>query len=315
MVTSSAPSGSPLTVASLIPSGTDLVAALGLSDSLVGVSHECDHEIAAGLPVLTASNIPAAGTSDGADPGAVDAAVSSTIAAGDSVYLTDRAELMRLQPDVVLTQDICDVCAVNATQAAADVPDGTLLLNLQATSIDGLYDDLRRVGEALGVSARALAIINSINSRLTALQASRPTAPPRVLTLEWGLPPFLGGHWVPELVECAGGSNVLSEAGAPSRRTTWDEILAADPDVVVHLPCGYDLETAWAEANGLLAGPFGQLRAVREGRAWAVNATSHFSRCTPVVAQAAELLASVFAHSNGLGPAPAAHLARRIGTT
>lgn len=283
-------------VASLIPSGTDLVAALGLGDRLVGVSHECDHAIAAGQPVLTRSVIPAP-TLDGPSlpPAEIDRLVVDAVLDGQSLYRTDRALLAALAPDVVLSQDVCDVCAVHATTAACDLPQGAKLVMLTATSLDGLYADLTRVGDALGAGERAEAVIAETRARLDAVArrvAGRTR--PRVLTLEWGDPPFLGGHWVPELVTIAGGENVLSAAGAPSRRSTWAEIAAGDPDVVVFLPCGYTLHQATREAEGLLARPeVAGLRAVRERGLWAVAATELFSRCTPAaVADGAEVLAA-----------------------
>ena len=283
-------------IASLIPSGTDLVAALGLGEHLVGVSHECDHAIAAGKPVLTSSVIPAP-TEDGPalPPADIDRLVVDAVLDGQSLYRTDRALLAALAPDVVLSQDVCDVCAVNAETAACDLPTAARLVMLTATSLDGLYADLARVGDALGVRERADAVIAATRERLDAVARSVVgRARPRVLTLEWGDPPFLGGHWVPELVAVAGGDNVLSAPGASSRRATWAEIAAADPDVVVFMPCGYSLHQAAREAAELIKRPeVAGLRAVRDAGLWAVAATELFSRCTPAAAEAAEVLAAI----------------------
>ncbi len=283
-------------VASLIPSGTDLVAALGLGEHLVGVSHECDHAIAAGKPVLTRSVIPAP-TEDGPSlpPAEIDRLVVDAVLDGQGLYRTDRALLAALAPDVVLSQDVCDVCAVNAETAACDLPTGARLVMLTATSLDGLYADLARVGDALGARERADAVIAATRGRLDAVARSVAGRPrPRVLTLEWGDPPFLGGHWVPELVAVAGGENVLSAPGAPSRRATWTEIAAADPDVVVFMPCGYSLHQATREAAELLKRPeVAGLRAVRDAGLWAVAATELFSRCTPAAAEAAEVIGAI----------------------
>ncbi len=283
-------------IASLIPSGTDLVAALGLGEHLVGVSHECDHAIAAGKPVLTSSVIPAP-TEDGPalPPADIDRLVVDAVLDGQSLYRTDRALLAALAPDVVLSQDVCDVCAVNAETAACDLPTAARLVMLTATSLDGLYADLARVGDALGVRERADAVIAATRERLDAVARSVVgRARPRVLTLEWGDPPFLGGHWVPELVAVAGGDNVLSAPGASSRRATWAEIAAADPDVVVFMPCGYSLHQAAREAAELIKRPeVAGLRAVRAAGLWAVAATELFSRCTPAAAEAAEVLAAI----------------------
>lgn len=254
-------------LASLVPSGTDLIASLGLAEHLVGVSHECDHPSAVGLPVLTRSRVPSAPDRPAAE---VDAAVSAAMADGGPLYLTDRALLAELAPDVVLTQDICDVCAVRGRDADAALPKGATLVTLSATSVAGLAADLRAVGEAVGVDGAAAA-----RRWLAEVDAVEPTAEPMgVLTLEWSDPPFLGGHWVPELVERAGGTNVLAQAGGPSRRATPEELQDADADVVLFLPCGYDLEAAAREAESLPA--WG-----RSASLWACDANRLFSRCTP----------------------------------
>jgi iron complex transport system substrate-binding protein len=240
----------PLRNVSLIPSGTDLVAALGLADWLVGVSHECDHPDAKGLPVLTSSVIPPPSV-DGPVLSAIeiDTIVSSSISQGESLYKTDRMLLKQLAPDVVLSQDVCDVCAVNAETARSamcDLPDGAQLVMLTATSLEGMYTDLRVVGEALGVPERAEELVSdmraSFNGQAEAAAKRRADLERvSVLALEWSDPPFLGGHWVPELVSLAGADHVLSGPGEASRRSTWEEIATADPDVIVFCPCGYDL--------------------------------------------------------------------------
>jgi iron complex transport system substrate-binding protein len=302
-------------IASLIPSGTDLVAALGLGASLVGVSHECDHREAFGLPVLTSSVIPPP-TADGPSlsPLEIDTIVNTSIAAGESLYRTDRELLRSIAPDVIVSQDVCDVCAVNANDAFAamcDVAPGAQLVMLTATSVEGMYADLLRLGSALGVSARAHEVVESVRTRLATARRSTTTTT-TMLTLEWGEPPFLGGHWVPELVELAGLRHVLTDAGSASRRSTWDEIIAADPDVLVFCPCGYDLHQATTEAKALTSRPdVASMRAVRTGRFFAVDANRLFSRCTTNIADAVELLRAL----GELGPTdPTPHGAMRIST-
>lgn len=252
-------------IASLVPSGTDLVAYLGLADHLVGVSHECDHPSAAGLPVLTESRVPSAPDQSAA---AVDAAVSAAMADGGPLYVTDRARLAELAPDLVVTQDICDVCALRDRDAQAALPEGARLITLSATSIESLADDLRAVGSAAGVDGEGAA-----RTFLEAIDAIEPAVGGHVLTLEWSDPPFLGGHWVPELVERAGGRNVLAEAGAASRRVDPGVLAEAEADVTLFLPCGYDLAAASEEAESLSAHLPAPL--------WACDANRLFSRCTP----------------------------------
>lgn len=297
-------------VASLVPSGTDLVAALGMGRHLVGVSHECDHPAATGLPTLTSSTLPGPGR---LAPAEVDRRVVEAARGGTPLYRADRALLASLEPDVVVSQDVCDVCAVPGEQAGAAAPGGARLVMLRATTLRGLSDDLAAVGDAVGAPARAERVAEAVRTALTGVSRRLAGAPrPRVLALEWGDPPFVGGHWVPELVEVAGGEHVLSGPGEPSRRTTWDEIAAADPDLVVLMPCGYRLDAAVAEARGLRERPdVAGLRAVRQEGLWATDAAALFSRCTPVVATAAAVLAAV-AHPRRF-PRVSARRAVRVG--
>lgn len=267
---------SALRIACLVPSATDLVAALGLGDAIVGVSHECDHPVATGKPVLTRSRVPAAGKAPGGvSPGDVDAAVGAALAAGESLYVADRELLASLAPDIVLSQDVCDVCAVALAQARCDLPPGARLVGLEATGVEGLRADVRQVAAALGVPAKGDAVIGAMDEALGAASAGPG---PKVLALEWGDPPFTSGHWVPELLAHGGARSALGGPGEASRRATWDEVRAARPDIVVHLPCGYGLATAHAEAAGLdVPGRLGGLAAAL----YAADANALFSRCTP----------------------------------
>ena len=287
----------PRTVATLVPSATDLVCALGGADRIVGVSHECDHPAVVGRPVLTRANLASAPEPGDAasDPAALDAAVAATHAAGAPLYLTDRALLERLRPEVVIAQDVCDVCAVTGDQVACEVPAGTEVVRLVAVDLDGLRTDLRTVGAALGGDGpeRAVATIADLDARLAAVRA---------IVLEWSDPPFVAGHWAPELLGVAGGIDALGAPGTASRRVGWDEVAAADPDVVVFLPCGYGLAAAAAEGAALIARPeVAALRAVADGRASAVDATRLLSRCTPAAADAAAVLAAIV-HPAAAGP-------------
>ncbi|MFP4148015.1 MAG: ABC transporter substrate-binding protein [Nitriliruptoraceae bacterium] len=288
-------------VATLVPSATDLVAALGYGAHLVGVSHECDHPAAASRPVVTRSTIPAAGTADGADPALVDDAVSAALAAGGSLYVADRPLLAELAPDLVVGQEVCDVCAVSGPVARAALPEGAELLTLTATSTSTLLEDVRRLAAALDDVAAGEAAVTAITAGLEAVRAAVADRPrPRVLTLEWLDPAFLGGHWVPELVEIAGGRHELSGAGEPSRRATWDEVAEADPDVLVLLPCGYDLTTTAAHAHPMLARPeLRDLRCVAAGQVWVTDANRLFSRCTTNVVDAAWTLAGILHPESG----------------
>lgn len=285
-------------IVSLIPSGTDLTAALGFADCLVGVSHECDHPDAEDLPILTSSSIPPA-TADGPSlaPAEIDRMVCESVQAGDSLYITDRALLHALTPNIVVSQDVCDVCAVNADSAACDIPPNAELVLLTAISIDGLIVDITTLAASLGASERGASVVAEVRTGLAltrGIAAVDGLAPTTAITLEWGDPPFLGGHWVPELVEHVGATHLLSKAGEPSRRSTWEEIAAADPDVIIFCPCGYNLHQATLEARALAAtSEVGSLRAVRTGRYFAVDANRLLSRCTTAVVEAAAVIAQL----------------------
>ncbi|MDQ3570119.1 MAG: ABC transporter substrate-binding protein [Actinomycetota bacterium] len=295
-------------IVSLIPSGTDMVAQIGLAQSVVGVSHQCDHPVAKAKPVVTSSAIPMAG--DGrrgtSSPADVDRAVGRAVQAGQPLYRTDHDLLTRLAPDVVLAQDVCDVCAVASDQVRGVLPPGAELVTLEATTLSGLEEDLVRLGKATGAEDQAAGALARMRAALRAVgQAVGGRPRPQVLVLEWGDPPFLGGHWVPELVELAGGTHLISSTGQASRRTTYEEIVAARPQVVVFAPCGYTLAAAREEARGLRA------RLSPTTELWACHATALFSRCTPrAVVDAVRLLAGIL--HPAVGPSPPAGLAVRL---
>ncbi len=272
-------------IVSLIPSGTDIACALGLGSSLVGVSHECDHAQSLGLPVVTRSVVDST-----LPPAQIDADVNAAVEAGTSLYLTNRELLCDLAPDVVLTQTICDVCAVNSQTARRDLPRNARLINLSATTFAGLWDDLRAVALATGTNAEP--IITSLQARLDEVRSRvEGRAKPRVLVIEWTDPPFLGGHWVPEMVSLAGGEHVLSGAGEASRRASWDEIRAAKPDFLILAPCGYDLNQTIEQGRTIEV----ELCSTGAREIWATNATALFSRCTPASVEGAETLEAIFA--------------------
>jgi iron complex transport system substrate-binding protein len=274
-------------IASLIPSGTDIAASLGLQNNLVGRSHACDHPAARDLPILTRSLLP-----PDLPPAEIDAAVRAALKEGDgSLYITNREMLHAVRPDVVLTQSICDVCAVNARRAAEVLPAGAQMVTLGATGFTSLWEDLRQVAGVTGTNAEPL--IADCKRRLDDIhQTVKNLQHPRVLVLEWTDPPFLGGHWVPEMVAAAGGIPVPDWQGQVSRQVPWDEISAHDPDVIVIAPCGYSLEETRKLGEELLAQSiFKNLRAVKKNAVWVTDATHHYSRCTPACVRGVEVLA------------------------
>ena len=278
-------------IASLIPSGTDIAVALGLEKSLVGISHCCDNPRTAHLPVLTRSIVDSS-----LAPSQIDADVSGAVESGESLYQTDKQLFCELAPDLVLTQTICDVCAVNSQTARRDLPPNARLINLSATSFAGLWNDIWDVAKAAHVpTAVAGDLVDALEARLIVIEeavARRALThqKPRVLVLEWSDPPFLGGHWVPEMVEIAGGTHVLSGAMEPSRRASWDEIRLSKPEIVVLAPCGYDLLTTIAQSREIES----ELESLGAREIWATNATALFSRCTPATIRGVEVLAFIF---------------------
>jgi iron complex transport system substrate-binding protein len=236
-------------IASLLSSATEIAFELGLRDELVAISHECDHppEVL-GLPRLSRSRFDPTGlTSD-----EIDAAVRACMAEHGSVYEVDSRALARLSPDLVLTQAVCEVCAVptgSVEAALASLSPRPRLLSLDAHTLEEILRTIEEVAAAAGVPARGRALVSRLRSRLHRVRARVASLPrPRVLALEWVAPPFAPGHWIPEIIEMAGGENLVGGAGRPSQRIDWEELRDLDPDLVLLLPCGYDLVQAREDA-------------------------------------------------------------------
>jgi iron complex transport system substrate-binding protein len=284
-------------IVSLLPSATEIVFALGLGDDLCGVSFECDYpEPARSVPIVSGTVLPTDGSLSAQE---IDAEVSARVAAGESIYTLDDTRIRAIDPDFILAQDLCRVCAVpsGAVEEALDV----IGCHAQVVSLDpGRLDDviacIGRVGAATGTTARADALMADLRGRVDAVrQRVEEQDRPRVLVLEWSDPPFNAGHWVPDQVEAAGGAAVLAQAGARSRRLSWDEIQAEHVDVTIFMPCGFDLAGAVAQAAALLARP----EADGLGRIIAVDANAYFSRPGPRVVEGVELLERLFHGSSG----------------
>ena len=280
-------------IISLLPSATEIVYALGLGDRLVGVTHECDFPLDARTkPPLTASALPAAST-----PAQIDRHVRASLHAGSSLYALDGALLETLAPDLIITQELCAVCAVSydiVAQAAKRLRGDPRIVSLEPSSLEDVYANVATVGELTGRSEEAAAVVERLRTRAAALRAHvAGRARPRTLVLEWTDPPMSGGHWTPELVALAGGEPVLGNPGANSTVLEWDAIAAADPDAIVVAPCGYDL-AATLRATDELAGnaTWRTLRAVRDGRAYALDGNAYVNRPGPRLIDTAELFAS-----------------------
>ncbi len=275
-------------IVSLLPSATEIVFALGLGGDLRGVSFECDFpERARAVTIVSGTALPTGGSLSARE---IDAAVSSRIAAGESIYTLDDARIRAIDPDLILAQDLCRVCAVpsGAVEEALDVIGcHARVVSLDPSRLDDVIGCIGLVGAATGTVARADALMESLRGRVDAVRRRvRGRDRPRVLVLEWSDPPFNAGHWVPDQVAAAGGETVLAEAGARSRRLTWEEIGAAHVDVTIFMPCGFDLAGAVGQAPALLARP----EVAGLGRLVAVDANAYFSRPGPRVVDGVELL-------------------------
>ena len=287
--------GAPRRIVSLLPSATEIVCALGLGDRLVGVSHSCDHP--AEVTQLPRVSHPRC-VLDGLSGAEIDAEVRRTLREHGSVYEVDVERVSELAPDLVLTQGICDVCAVpehEVVAALAALPASPAVLTLDAHDIAAILGGIRDVGRATGARRRADDCVAEIERRIAAVRtrvAGRPR--PRVLALEWLDPPYVPGHWVPELVALAGGELVAGVARRPSYQVGWDGLRGTDPDVLLLMPCGFGLEETRREAERYrtvlhdVAG-----RAIAGGRGYVLEASAYFSRSGPRVVEGLEVLAAL----------------------
>lgn len=283
-------------IVSLLPAATDIVAQLGLAADLVGRTHECDwppRDVAA-VPVVTSAGF----SSDARSSREISAAVGGAAHGGSSLYSLDAEALAALAPDVVLTQDLCDVCAVSyqAVSRAVRVLDGgPRVLSLEPRTLDDVLDCLVTVGELLGVRERAELRREELRDRLTAVrELTAGRVRPRVVAVEWLDPLWPAGHWVPEQITCAGGEPLLASPGEHTKPMTWEDVRAARPDVLLVLPCGFPPERTVRERDLLTSLPgWEDLPAVRSGAVWVLDGPAYFNRPGPRVVRGAEVLAQV----------------------
>ena len=299
-------------ICSLLPSATEILYAIGLGDSVLGVTHECDFPAeAATKPALIRPRVDPQAT-----PAEIDRKVSEIIARGESIYSVDAELLSSLAPDLILTQDLCHVCAASPDDLATALtrfPRQPQVLSLTPRSLAEVWDDIRRVGDATGRRREAEALAAALEKRVAAVEAksARAGSRPRVLCLEWLDPYFVGGHWIPEMVCKAGGEDVLGRLRQPSYKVSGDQILESQPDIVVIMPCGYGTARVAAEFRlDQLPSGAEALPAVKERQVFAVDANSYFSRPGPRLADGVELLAHIFHPS--LFPAEISGASRRL---
>jgi iron complex transport system substrate-binding protein len=285
---------SELRIVSFLPSATEMVCALGLADHLIGITHECDYppEIT-NKPIVVRNALPMAGMS----LREIDAAVSARIRSGASLYQVDELLLQELAPTLILTQNLCQVCAPSGneiTQLLKSLRPTLQILWLTPRSLAGIEENLRELGKATGRLKEAEAVITSGRAKLEKLAARTRIAStrPRVFCMEWVDPVYCSGHWVPEMVELAGGIDGLSRKGADSVRVAWQEVLNWAPEVLIISPCGFNLPVASEQALQLFARPgWSELPAVRQNRVYAVDANSYFARPGPRLIEGVMLLA------------------------
>ena len=282
-------------IASFLASGTEIAHALGLGDDVVAISHECDFPAdLLDRPRLSRPRFDPAGL----DSGAIDRAVRDAMLQHGSVYEVDGALLESLRPDLVLTQAVCEVCAVPTPGVVDEVRTrgvAARVESLDAHTLADILDSILQVGRAAGAEDRARALVAALSARIADVRAAIAGAPrPRVLAIEWLDPPFLPGHWVPEMIETAGGDNLLGSPGAHSDQAEWSDLEGLDPDVLLLMPCGYGLAASAADADRhveqlALVAP----RAIESGRAWVVDGSAYMNRSGPRVVDGIELLAGL----------------------
>ncbi len=288
-------------IVSLLPSATEIVCAIGLGDELVGVTHECDYppEVI-GKPVLTRSVHDLAGSSSRD----IHRLVSASVHGGSSLYALDEAALEAAEPDLILTQELCRVCAVSyreVSEVVRAIDADITVVSLEPTSIEGILNTIATVGAMTEAEDDALDLVESLRERLGAVgakvQARRDAGgrSPRVVGLEWLDPPFATGHWVPEQIRHAGGWELLGAAGEASTQTTWDAVAEVDPEMLLLMPCGFHLQETLEEWARTRRPPgYDDLAAVRRGRVFALDGSAYFSRPGPRVIDGIELLAEIF---------------------
>lgn len=323
----STPAGGPRRIVSLLPSATEILYAVGAGESVIGVTFECDEPAQARThaAIVSTSSLPEAVDGRTLTPGEIDAHVRARLAAGEDLYHLDRDALAELDADLVVTQDLCAVCAVDVSEVrdALDHLGCTArVVTTDPQTLNEVLASIQQIGDACDHGEEASSLITSLRGRLAHLPTTVPPTAPRVAVLEWTDPPFAPGHWVPEMVTLAGGVNVLGTPGARSVPVSWQDVAAASPDIVVVAPCGFDLATSTTLAQDLLAdGPLADMAGAmaglttansdaddsdrddsdREGsesdsnelQVWAVDANASFARPGPRLIDGIEALAAI----------------------
>ena len=280
-------------ICSFLPSATEILYALGLEDSIVGVTFECDYPPEARSKPIAVDSLLAHDLSSEE----IDRKVSECSASGESLYRVNTDLMEQLQPDLIVTQELCDVCAVSTSHLLASVERlrrQPRVVSLTPHTLEDVWADIEAVGEATGTAARAHELTSRLREQVEDVRRRATKSGPRVACLEWMKPPYNAGHWVPEMVALAGGIDVLGTVGIDSVRVRWADVLAAQPDVIFVMPCGYDLQAAVKEFHATeLPDGWTELPAVKAKRVFAVNATAYFSRPGPRLTIGAQVMGAL----------------------
>jgi iron complex transport system substrate-binding protein len=298
-------------IVSLLPSATEIVCAIGLADELVGITHECDWPPSAvGRPVMTRSVYDL----DGTPSRTINEIVGAAVHGGSSLYGLDEEALAAAEPDLILTQELCRVCAVSyrdVNEVARAIDAAIRVVSLEPTSIEGIFNTITTIGAMTESEDAAVDLVEALRGRLGAIERKvqkrreNGFTPPRVVGLEWLDPPFAVGHWVPEQIRRAGGWDLLGEAGERSMETTWWAVREVDPEMLVLMPCGYDLAGTVDEWDRVVRPSiWHDIEAVRRGQIFAVDGSAYFSRPGPRVIDGIELLAEIFDPNTFVDVAP-----------
>lgn len=291
----------PIRIASLLPAATEIVCALGFQDNLVGLSHECDYpNDLANLPVCTKALISPDGTSL-----EIDTAVKNALKNALSIYLVEDEALRIAKPDVIITQDQCEVCAVALKDVEAAVCDlvesDVQIVSLNPEGLENVYKDIERVADALNAKAKGIELIKTMQQRFVAIRhTTEKQEKPSVACIEWADPLMAAGNWVPSLVDIAGGKDLFGQASLHAPWLDPEKLFAADPDVIVFMPCGFGLERSTQEAQVLIqTQQWRNLKAVKNGEVYATDGNSFFNRPGPRIVESAEILTEIFFPERG----------------
>ena len=291
-------------ICSLLPGATEIVYALGLGDDLTGVTHECDYPSEAQYkPVVVRSSIDPKRMSSGE----IDQRVGEILQGGKGLYTIDKNALLHSAPDLILTQGLCEVCALDynhVVEAAQSLPHRPEIISFNPHSLADVFDDILRVGVATQRLLVAQDLVRELQDRVDHAANRSDTDRPRVVCLEWFDPLYTAGHWVPEMVELAGGKDILAKKGEPSTKLEWRQVVKAQPEIIFLMPCGFDTRRAVKEAAPLRALPgWSELPAVRSHRVFALNGNAYFSRPGPRLVNGLEILAQLI-HPGQAEPLP-----------